>query len=367
MNDNNINILSKEDASHYWGLSNFRNDYILQNVGNAFLSSYSGLVVTIGTGQGSAYGRHFVNDEEVTFTLPASTTAYLVFEIDLSKPAGSELSVTTKTVLDQDDLANNGILYDIPIYRFVTNATTVTTFTDVRKMYTRESYLKTETLSTAEINTLLKYKFDLGSVGGVKSTQSATGYILLNAVDLNTVTYTGIYYCSLTPQRPTSTNGWMQVFGGGSDTKQVYHLVGTSSQTTYARTLSGGTWSSWKLISGQIQLSTGGYTDGQTISIAANEVSKYSRLRMQVTDSSGATVLGLVDIPLDNGTSAGTTRAGHGTSSASGSTSLITLDVRMAFNTSNITLVMVKQTSISNTGTISTTPRRLGAIWGLPV
>lgn len=140
MNDNNINILSKEDATHYYTLSGYTKHFISSDYGSKFDVTLSGLTVNLGSGQGTIYGRHVVNDGETKFSyqLPINSDGYLVLSLDLTKPAGSEVIFTSKSLLATEDLSNRGMKYDLPLYRFTTNATTTTRFEDIREYYTRE-------------------------------------------------------------------------------------------------------------------------------------------------------------------------------------------------------------------------------------
>ncbi len=134
MNDNNINVLAKEDANHYYALSGYVKHYISKEYGQKFNVTVSGLVASLASGQGSIYGRHIINDgtSSITCTLPTNSSGYLVLNFDLTKTLGNELSFVTKTILETNDMANGGLKYDLPLYSYTTNLSSVTKFTDIR-------------------------------------------------------------------------------------------------------------------------------------------------------------------------------------------------------------------------------------------
>jgi|GEM_PF-1303457 len=140
MHDNNLNILAKEDGIHYYTLSGYTNHYISNAYGAKFEVTLNGLMAQLGSGQGAVYGRHLVNDgeAEISCQLPINSQGYLVLSLDLTKSVGSELSFTAKTILDAEDLNYKGAKYDLPLYHYQTNATSVIKFDDVRVYYDRQ-------------------------------------------------------------------------------------------------------------------------------------------------------------------------------------------------------------------------------------
>jgi hypothetical protein len=88
--------------------------------------------VTLNAGMISIQGRHIYIDAgtEFTFTLSATSTGSLGVKIDLSQPAGSEVSFYTKSTytLTQNDLAANQTtgVYEFEIYRFTATTSTLT-------------------------------------------------------------------------------------------------------------------------------------------------------------------------------------------------------------------------------------------------
>lgn len=232
------------------------------------------------------------------------------------------------------------------------------------------SSISTINSNITAINTNLGYKFDLGTIGnGVRNVQNTAGIIQLGSGwDMNNIKYTGSYHIpTSTTNAPVSTTGFLEVLAvNTSAVKQIYHVRSNWTTLTYARVCEDGTWNRWQLINGQQLIASAGGVNGNTVSLGIESVKKFGRLRLQITDTSNTTILGYIDMPIDPQLESGNTRAAHGTSSATGTSSLITIDARLTFNASSLTIVMVKQTSISDTGTISTSARRIGNIYGLP-
>ena len=141
MADNNVNITAQEDARLYDYLAGQNADYIIQNVGDslAVSSTTTSLLVTLGSGEAVVQGRHLTNTDStgVQLTLPQNTTAYLVLRLDLSQSLGNELSFISTPSLEDDDLNNAGVVRDLVLYQYITDANGVATLTDKRTFNTK--------------------------------------------------------------------------------------------------------------------------------------------------------------------------------------------------------------------------------------
>lgn len=133
------------------------------------------------------------------------------------------------------------------------------------------SWIELEVLTAVQIptrdggnvQTKLDNSFALGvDTDGYPQVQTENGFVRKDEIDLDEIRYTGIYYCKDCTNRPVANNGWLEVFGGLSNIKQVYHLLGTTTQTTFARTFTNGTWTEWVLIFGEMQIY---YTSGEGV------------------------------------------------------------------------------------------------------
>ena len=143
MADNNVTITAQEDARLYDYLAGQNADYVIQGVGDslAVSSTTTSLLVTLGSGEAVVQGRHLTNTDStgVQLTLPQNTTAYLVLRLDLSQSLGNELSFISTPSLEDDDLNNAGVVRDLVLYQYITDANGVATLTDKRNFKTNQT------------------------------------------------------------------------------------------------------------------------------------------------------------------------------------------------------------------------------------
>lgn len=341
---------------------------------NNITANVSGLNVVLSGGYVLLNG-YFINFVGVdTVAVTANASGFIYVSYDFSDDTYS-ISYAATIPADSDTVKNLGI------YSTVSNASAVT----LTKINNNDSMFaiingaivdinnKISTINgnIATINKNLGYKFDLGSIGTVKNVQNSSGVIFLTSIDLNTIQTTGLYYANNCPGRPTSTDGWVEVYGGSTTTNQLYYANNQNydAPMIFQRVMYGSSWGRWYLIHGNMLLSSGSaaYVDGGRIGIPLDTTKRYGSLLIEVVDiATGNTVLGVVDFKLDPMIANETVRASNGSAATTGTTSSILLDIRFTFNTADILINVVKQTSISNTGTISVTARRIGRIWGLP-
>ncbi|WP_224148535.1 hypothetical protein [Leuconostoc gasicomitatum] len=132
-------VTPANDASLYSALAR---DYSgVLNRGNKFVTSITGLSLTVGTGQALIQGRLVEITVPETITLPENASGNICLVVDLTKTndvsgsAGdSDYTVTVNQVyvsavtgtLTQDDLNNGGFVYELPIAAFTSSATTAT-------------------------------------------------------------------------------------------------------------------------------------------------------------------------------------------------------------------------------------------------
>lgn len=139
MADNNVVIPAERDGALYNFLMGGQ-DYVFANIGDAFeiTPSSTSFLVTLGTGEGVVSGRH-ITEETVSgansmIQLDANSSGYVVIRVDLSRPAGTEAFLYATPALSTQDLNNNGTVHDLPLYQYTTNASGVSSFTDVRPL-----------------------------------------------------------------------------------------------------------------------------------------------------------------------------------------------------------------------------------------
>lgn len=185
MADNNVNITCQEDARMYDYLAGKDADYIIQGVGDnlAVSSDTTSLLVTLGSGECVIQGRHITNTDStgVQLTLSQNTTAYLVLRYDLSQSAGNEVSFISTPALEDDDLNNAGVIRDIVLCQYITDANGVATLSDMRNYTTpiqKKGYVKSvnATINTSPQNVALNGDYssdDYFITWGMQSTITA--------------------------------------------------------------------------------------------------------------------------------------------------------------------------------------------------
>lgn len=137
MADNAIEITAKEDAAMYNTFAGKQN-YIFEGFGNemAVTHSSASLIVVLGTGGAIICGRHVYENrtagEASSIVLEPNTSGYLVIRYDLSKIAGKEAEFIAVSVLENNDLNNDGLICDLVLGKYTTDSYGVTEYTDLR-------------------------------------------------------------------------------------------------------------------------------------------------------------------------------------------------------------------------------------------
>lgn len=139
MADNNINIPANRDGAMYNTFAGGA-DYIFSGIGSEFAitPSSSSFLITLGTGEGIVGGRHITevteNSANSMIQLDANDTGYIVLRMDLTQPAGSEAYLYATPTITKQDLNNGGTVRDLVLYAYVTDASGVQSFVDMRKI-----------------------------------------------------------------------------------------------------------------------------------------------------------------------------------------------------------------------------------------
>lgn len=221
MADNNVNITAQEDARLYDYLAGQNADYIIQGVGDslAVSSTTTSLLVTLGSGEAVVQGRHLTNTDStgVQLTLPQNTTAYLVLRLDLSQSLGNELSFISTPSLEDDDLNNAGVVRDLILYQYITDANGVATLTDKRNFKTG----------------IMQQVMDaIGALGLVQEINKTITAATTN-ITVNTDITSNNYMVTLTVQ-PGITNDQMDIVG------EARPVITSATGTTVVVTCKGG-------------------------------------------------------------------------------------------------------------------------------
>lgn len=137
MANNNVIIPAERDGALYNFLLGGQ-DYVFDGIGNEFAitSSSSSFMLTLGTGEGVVCGRHVTEDgtNPSILQLTPNTSGYVVIRIDLTQVPGAEAYLFATPTLQQDNLNSNGSVHDLPLYRYQTNGSGVSSFVDVRNI-----------------------------------------------------------------------------------------------------------------------------------------------------------------------------------------------------------------------------------------
>ena len=135
MADNNEVINVAQDAAMYNAFAG-GNDFIIAGIGNemAFNRNAASLNATLSSGECLICGRHVTVTGTVSITLSASSSGYVVLRYDTTQSGSNIVKLLSVSSLRSDNLNNNGTIHDLPIGQYTTNASGVSSFTDMRKV-----------------------------------------------------------------------------------------------------------------------------------------------------------------------------------------------------------------------------------------
>lgn len=111
--------------------------YVIKGIGQelAVTVTPSTLNVSVGSGEAVICGGSTIIDSDNSLTLGANESGYLVIRIDLSQTQENICQFMKVPTLIQQNI-NNGtdLIYDLPLYQYTTNTSTVTSLVDVRSI-----------------------------------------------------------------------------------------------------------------------------------------------------------------------------------------------------------------------------------------
>lgn len=147
-----VSISAKRDRAMFNTFA-ANNSYIIQGIGDELLvtSSSSSFVVSLGTGEAVICGGSMLSEgSATTLTLQENQSGYIVIRVDLSQTGENICQFTNVTSLVQENINNNGLIYDLPLYQYTTNGSGVSTINDVREITSSSlSYIPTPTVDTS--------------------------------------------------------------------------------------------------------------------------------------------------------------------------------------------------------------------------
>lgn len=132
MNDNNLDIMSKEDAGVYF--TALSESDVVFNVKQKLVCTSNGLKITIKSGQGCIQGHHFNSGGDANITVEHNTTGFIAIEFDKSKGIGTEYNLVSVPIIVKEDLLNEGLKRQLELYQYTSNDTTVD-LVDNREFY----------------------------------------------------------------------------------------------------------------------------------------------------------------------------------------------------------------------------------------
>lgn len=141
MADNDADIEAKQDAALYYYLSGYKKHDIFKDFGDKFDVLINGLNATLKSGGAMCYGHHIFCDGTDTQQLPSNSTFYVVVRVDMTQPANNEGEFTNVALLKQENILENGNVYDIPLFKITTGVNSVTSREDLRNISERNLVL----------------------------------------------------------------------------------------------------------------------------------------------------------------------------------------------------------------------------------
>lgn len=153
MADNQEIINVSQDAALYNVFAS-NNNFVIADIGNEliFNSNASSLEASLGSGEGVICGRHVTVTGTERITLPANSSGNIVLRYDKSQSGDNicKLIATTSSTVYSENLNDNGIINDLLIGQYTTNASGVVRYTDKRDI---RSNIKAGEATTAETAT----------------------------------------------------------------------------------------------------------------------------------------------------------------------------------------------------------------------
>lgn len=143
MADNGSNISSSMDGAMYNVFSG-RRDFIIEGIGQEYGLSYSSnsFIVSVGSGQCLICGRHVFNDETINLPLAQNDSGSIVLRFDLTQVDENICKLMAVNSIYDEDINSTGLIHDIVLATYVTNANGVSSLVDKRDIIDALSGLK---------------------------------------------------------------------------------------------------------------------------------------------------------------------------------------------------------------------------------
>ena len=146
---NDVEITAIRDRAMFNTFAN-NTSYIIDGIGDEFsaIYNYNSLNVEIGSGEAVICGGSCSGNENDTITLGANESGYIVIRIDLTQSTDNVARIYKTPTLSQENINDgNGVLYDFPLYYYITGSGTLSSIEDRRVTYHSASQTLTSTIN----------------------------------------------------------------------------------------------------------------------------------------------------------------------------------------------------------------------------
>lgn len=286
--------------------------YVIKDIGDelAVTVTPSTLNVSVGSGEAVICGGSTIIDSDNSLTLGANESGYLVIRIDLSQTQENICQFLKVPQLIQQNI-NNGtdLIYDLPLYQYATNTSTVTSLVDVRSIrdyadtsldggtqgqvltkisnnngdygWQNTDYMEVDTLGTYDSATPINadqleghpasyFQQALTAGTGIDISNNTVNnyYRPLSTPNLNDIKYRFIGYVFTSTNYPTgaNANGMLMAIPSNNTTSahiyQQYAPYNSNDIYTRRYNANSSTWTSWRQLSDC-------YMAGDTLSFVA--------------------------------------------------------------------------------------------------
>lgn len=146
----NVDISAIRDRAMFDSFA-LNKSYVIKDIGDELEVTVDGFNATLQSGEAVICGGSTLCEGSETLTLSQNQTGYLVIRVDLAQTGNNICKFTNVTNLVQENI-NDGIhyVYDLPLYEYSTNASGVSSITDVRDITSSPS-VPTDHSSTENI------------------------------------------------------------------------------------------------------------------------------------------------------------------------------------------------------------------------
>lgn len=250
-----VPISAKRDRAMFNSFAGNKS-YILNDIGEKLKVTYSSnsFVVSLKTGEAVICGGSMVSDGTDTLTLNANESGYLVIEVNLIQTGSNVCQFKKVSQINQQNINDSGMIYDLPLYQFTTNSNGVSSMIDKREISI--SPLFEVELEIDELKNIKQNKLTAGDritiTGSNNRISSDNEFIAKNSTaEMGTLVnpnQSGVYYFNNIEDAPEGKFGVGIVLGSSiSRPKQLFIRTGTkdsNEQFLYQRSYREG-WGQW--------------------------------------------------------------------------------------------------------------------------